>query len=119
MPALSSFAVFFSQSPSFLDSQVRMQKQLGRNNASSLFGVYEIPCDHQIRNLLDRVPPETVYPVMAEMGDALYQQGYYEWVGDFERNDPLGRVVQARRVGKKQTPIATLIKCPCVTRTRP
>ncbi|HCN69211.1 MAG TPA: hypothetical protein DIT03_13325, partial [Candidatus Accumulibacter sp.] len=25
--ALSAFAVFFSQSPSFLDSQVRMQKQ--------------------------------------------------------------------------------------------
>ena len=25
----------------------------------------------------------------------------YEWVGDFERNEQLGRVVQARRVGKK------------------
>jgi hypothetical protein len=25
----------------------------------------------------------------------------YEWVGDFERNAPLGRVVQARRVGQK------------------
>ncbi|HNK51886.1 MAG TPA: hypothetical protein PKX75_23140, partial [Nitrospira sp.] len=74
--ALSAFAVFFSQSPSFLDSQVRMQKQLGRNNASSLFGVHEIPCDNQIRNLLDPVPPESLYPVMAEMGDALYQQGY-------------------------------------------
>ncbi|MBK7955005.1 MAG: hypothetical protein IPK02_14210 [Candidatus Accumulibacter sp.] len=74
--ALSAFAVFFSQSPSFLDSQVRMQKQLGRNNASSLFGVHEIPCDNQIRNLLDPVPPETVYPVLAEIGDALYQQGY-------------------------------------------
>jgi hypothetical protein len=76
MRPLSAFAVFFSQSPSFLDSQVRMQKQLGRNNASSLFGVHEIPCDNQIRNLLDPVPPETVYPVMAEIGDALYQQGY-------------------------------------------
>ncbi|MBX7134355.1 MAG: hypothetical protein K1X67_16910 [Fimbriimonadaceae bacterium] len=63
--ALSAFAVFFSQSPSFLDSQVRMQRQLGRNNASSLLGVHEIPCDDQIRNLLDPVPPE-----------ALYQEGY-------------------------------------------
>ncbi|MEO7159280.1 MAG: transposase, partial [Polaromonas sp.] len=34
--ALSAFAVFFTQSPSFLDYQVRMQKQRGRNNASSL-----------------------------------------------------------------------------------
>ena len=85
--ALSAFAVFFSQSPSFLDSQVRMQKPLGRNNASSLFGVYEIPCDNQIRNLLDPVPPETVYPVLAEIGDALYQQGYL--AGFRSINDPL------------------------------
>ena len=58
--ALASFSVFFSQSPPFLDSQVRMQKQRGKNNASSLFGVHEIPCDNQIRNLLDPVPPETL-----------------------------------------------------------
>lgn len=63
--ALSAFGVFFSQSPSFLDHQVRMQKEQGRNNATSLFGVHEIPCDNQIRNMLDPVPPETVFPVMA------------------------------------------------------
>ncbi len=40
---LSAFSVFFSQSPSFLDSQVRMQKQQGKNTASTLFGVHEIP----------------------------------------------------------------------------
>jgi hypothetical protein len=76
--ALSAFSVFFSQSPSFLDSQVRMQKQQGRNNASSLFGVHEIPCDNQIRNLLDPVPPETLFPLMATIGDTLYGQGYLE-----------------------------------------
>jgi hypothetical protein len=76
--ALSAFSVFFSQSPSFLDSQVRMQKQLGRNNASSLFGVHAIPSDNQIRNLLDPVPPETLFPLMATIGDELYSQGYLE-----------------------------------------
>jgi len=76
--ALSAFSVFFSQSPSFLDSQVRMQKQLGRNNASSLFGVHQIPSDNQIRNLLDPVPPETLFPLMATIGDELYSQGYLE-----------------------------------------
>jgi len=76
--ALSAFAVFFSQSPSFLDSQVRMQKQQGKNNVSSLFGVHEIPCDNQIRNLLDPVPAATLFPVMADVGDALYQQGHLE-----------------------------------------
>ena len=53
-----------------------MQKQLGRNNACSLFGVHESPSDNPTRNLLDPVPPETVYPVLSEIGDALYQQGY-------------------------------------------
>jgi len=76
--ALSAFAVFFSQSPSFLDSQVRMQKQQGKNNASSLFGVHEIPCDNQIRNLLDPVPPETLFPLMADIGDELYRQGHLD-----------------------------------------
>ncbi len=76
--ALSAFVVFFSQSPSFLDSQVRMQKQQGKNNASSLFGVHEIPCDNQIRNLLDPVPPETLFPLMADLGDELYRQGHLD-----------------------------------------
>jgi hypothetical protein len=76
--ALSAFAVFFSQSPSFLDSQVRMQKALGRNNASTLFGVHEIPCDNQIRNLLDPVPPETLFPLMVAIGDELYRNGYLD-----------------------------------------
>jgi len=76
--ALSAFAVFFSQSPSFLDSQVRMQKQQGRNNATSLFGVHAIPSDNQIRNLLDPVPPETLFPLMATISDELYRDGYLD-----------------------------------------
>lgn len=76
--ALSAFAVFFSQSPSFLDSQVRMQKALGKSNASTLFGVHEIPCDNQIRKLLDPVPPETLFPVMATISDDLYSNGYLD-----------------------------------------
>ena len=34
-----------------------MQRSKGRNNAKSLFGVEQIPCDQQIRNLLDPVAP--------------------------------------------------------------
>ena len=58
--ALSAFSVFFTQSPSFLDYQKRMQKERGRNNAASLFGVHRIPSDQQIRNLLDPASPEEV-----------------------------------------------------------
>jgi hypothetical protein len=76
--ALSAFSIFFTQSPSFLDSQVRMQKQLGRNNALTLFEVHKIPCDNQIRNLLDPVPPETLFPLMATISDELYDHGYLD-----------------------------------------
>jgi hypothetical protein len=50
--ALSAFAIFFIQSPSLLDSQVRMQKQQGKNNAASLFGVHQISCNNQMRSVL-------------------------------------------------------------------
>ena len=74
--ALSAFSVFFTQSPSFLDYQTRMQKAHGKNNAQSIFGVHQIPSANQIRNLLDPVPPEAVYPLLQEIGDSLYQHGY-------------------------------------------
>jgi hypothetical protein len=76
--ALSAFATFFTQSPSFLDSQVRMQKQQGKNNAASLFGVLQIPSDNQIRNLLDPVSPETLFPLMASISDELYRDRHLE-----------------------------------------
>lgn len=76
--ALSAFSVFFTQSPSFLDYQRRMQKQRGRSNAQSLFGVHQIPSDNQIRNLLDMVPPETVSPLLADIGEQLYRHGYLD-----------------------------------------
>lgn len=52
-----------------------MQKTHGRNNATSLFGVHEIPSDNQIRNLLDPVPVQTLFPLMAHIGDELYRHG--------------------------------------------
>ena len=55
--AVSAFAVFFMQSPSFLAHQRDMQRSKGRNNAQSLFGVQQIPSDNQIRNILDPIAP--------------------------------------------------------------
>lgn len=56
--ALSAFAVFFMQSPSFLAHQRDMQRRTGRNNAHSLFGVQRLPSDSQIRRLLDPIAPQ-------------------------------------------------------------
>lgn len=76
--ALSAFSVFFTQSPSFLDYQVRMQKERGRNNATSLFGVHQIPCDQQSRNLLDPVPPEELASLLMDIVDGLGRLGALE-----------------------------------------
>jgi hypothetical protein len=63
--ALGAFAVFFTQSPSFLAYQRDMAAHKGQSNAHTLFGLTEIPCDNQIRTLLDPVPPELLEPVFA------------------------------------------------------
>lgn len=48
-----AFAVFFTQSASFLAYQRDMVRQKRRSNAQSLFQMREIPSDNHIRDLLD------------------------------------------------------------------
>lgn len=72
---LGAFAVFFMQSPSFLDFQVRMQKARGRNNAGSLFGIEQIPSMQQIRNLLDPVPPAPIAPLFMDLVEPIVADG--------------------------------------------
>ena len=69
--ALGAFAVFFSQSPSFLAHQKKMEDTKGRSNASSLFGIERTPSTPQIRNLLDPVPPEQCTPIFSNILGAL------------------------------------------------
>ena len=57
----AAFSVFFTQSPSFLQHQRLMKQKKGQDNAKSLFGLSEIPCDNQIRNLLDPISAKTVF----------------------------------------------------------
>jgi len=76
--ALSAFAVFFTQSPSFLAHQRAMQTARGQNNAQSFFALEAIPCDNQIRQVLDAVPPESLYPVYDRAYDTLREHGILE-----------------------------------------
>jgi hypothetical protein len=76
--ALSAFSVFFTQTPSFLAYQRMMEGRKGKSNAQSLFGVHQIPSDNQIRNLLDPVSPEQVFPVFEDILQVLEQQGQLE-----------------------------------------
>ena len=72
--ALSAFGAFFTQTPSFLAYQRMMEGTKGKNNAQSLFGVHQIPSDNHIRDLLDSVKPEELFPVFEEILRVLEQQ---------------------------------------------
>ena len=71
--ALGAFGLFFTQSPSFLEYQRRLQHRKGHNKAQTLFGVTQIPCDNQIRNLLDPVAPHHLTPIFLEVFEHLNQ----------------------------------------------
>lgn len=75
---LSALSVFFMQCPSFLEFQRRMQQTQGHNNAQTLFGVHAIPCDNQIRHLLDAVPPQALEPLYEELLQCLMREGVVE-----------------------------------------
>jgi len=74
--AMGAFSVFFMQSPSFLDAQRSLQVSKGCNNANTLFELEQIPCDNQIRNLLDPVPPSELFPVFSSIVDGLNAAGH-------------------------------------------
>jgi len=76
--ALSAFAIFFTQCPSFLSFQQNMEKAQGRNNARSLFGVERIPCDNHIREQLDRVPAVELFGLFDDLQVAFNKTGLLE-----------------------------------------
>jgi hypothetical protein len=76
--ALSAFAVFFTQCPSFLSFQQNMEKAHGRNNARSLFGVERIPCDNHIRQTLDPVEASELFGLFDDLHTAFDETGWLE-----------------------------------------
>ena len=81
--ALGAFAVFFTQSPSFLAHQRRMQESKGRSNAQTLFGIKQTPTDPQIRNLLDPLPPAHLFGLFGLILAQLDQAGELTRFRDF------------------------------------
>jgi hypothetical protein len=61
--SLAAFSIFFTQSPSFLSFQQGMSDAQGSSNCQTIFGMMDIPSDAQIRNVLDTIPPEALYPI--------------------------------------------------------
>ena len=71
---LGAFGIFFTQSPSFLEYQRRLQYTKGQNNVHTLFDVERIPCDNQVRKLLDPIAPSHLDSVFMEVFEGLEQQ---------------------------------------------
>jgi hypothetical protein len=84
--ALSAFAVFFTQSPSFLEYQRAMKRSKGRSNAESIFGIEKIPCDNQIRKLLDPIEPRHLFPMFEMIFEELKQSGELDTFCAFDDN---------------------------------
>src|SRR5919199_1487689 len=83
--ALGAFGIFFTQSPSFVDYQRTLQQTKGHNNAHTLLGVEQIPCDNQIRTLLDPIAPSYLDPVFVEVFERLEQHrllAHFRGLGD-------------------------------------
>ena len=73
--ALGAFAVFYTQSPSFLAHQKTMEQAKGKSNAQTLFGMHRIPTDNHIRALLDRVAPSEVFALFEQAFSQLHEAG--------------------------------------------
>jgi len=83
--ALGAFGIFFTQSPSFLEYQRRLQHTKGDHNAHTLLGVEQIPCDNQVRKLLDPLAPSHLDAVFVEVFEDLEQHrmlAHFRVLGD-------------------------------------
>src|SRR5713101_6897168 len=83
--ALGAFGIFFTQSPSFLDYQRTLRQNKGQNNAHTLLGVEQIPCDNQVRKLLDPIAPSHLDAVFVEVFEGLEQHrmlAHFRVLGD-------------------------------------
>ena len=75
---LAAFSVFFTQSPSFLSFQRDMKQKKRNSNAQTLFKLEQIPCDQQIRNLLDPVSPQEIHSDYWRILDEMAASGHLE-----------------------------------------
>jgi len=83
--ALGACGIFFTQAPPFLDYQRPLQQTKGHNNAHTLMGVEQIPCDKQVRTLLDPIAPSHFDRVFVEVFERLEQHrrlAHFRVLGD-------------------------------------
>ena len=84
--AMSAFSgVLYSVSIVFSPSAAA-ETNRGKSNTTTLFGMEKIPCDNQIRKLLDTIAPDELYPVFWSVYDRLKHDGYLSEYTGFSQN---------------------------------
>jgi len=56
---LSAFSIFYFQNKSWLSFQNSMKSLKGNSNATTIFKIEDIPSDNHIRNILDKIKPQS------------------------------------------------------------
>ncbi len=84
--ALGAFSIFYTQNPSFLAHQKAMQKKKGQNNARTLFGMNQVPCDNHIRNQLDSVSANHLFPLFDSVVRRLDHWGHLDFFRSYSNN---------------------------------
>src|SRR4029434_3638945 len=73
MPPWAPLASFSPKRHAFLAYQRRLQCTKERANAHTLLGVAQVPCDNQVRTLLDPIAPSHLDAVFLEVFERLEQ----------------------------------------------
>jgi hypothetical protein len=81
---LGAFSMFFMQNESFLEHQRQMASLHGKSNAQTMFGIFNIPTNQQIKNILDGIPATALIGVFDWVYQAMRDQGLlqsFEYLG--------------------------------------
>ena len=84
--ALSAFAIYYFQNPSWLDFTRKMNTKSGKNNAKSLFGINNIPSDNHIRDTLDDIKVEKLQATFNQIYKLLLEKNTLHKYTYFDNN---------------------------------
>jgi hypothetical protein len=64
---MSAFGCFYFQEPSFLQFQLKMNEEVGKNNAESMLRIFKIPSENQIRDVINTVDCKEIQVINKEL----------------------------------------------------
>jgi hypothetical protein len=73
---MSGFAVMFFPHPSLLQFQRAMEQKRRRCNLQTIFGVHQVPSDTQMREIWDRVDPDSLRGIFPQMWEKVRRAGW-------------------------------------------